>query len=186
MAIYLIDYENVSFHGFAGLSALSEGAELIIFYTENADKLIFSLHEQLLSCRASVRLVKTEAAGKNALDFQLSTYLGYLIAKNEAAQPAYYIVSKDAGFTPIVRFWSGRGIDLRQIADLTAGSQSQFEKQLTALLGDATLSREIAELVSKYKTKQGINNALVKRYGADRAYELYKKVKPLLSDEKGN
>ena len=50
----------------------------------------------------------------------------------------------------------------------------------------ASLSREIAELVSKYKTKQGINNALVKRYGADRAYELYKKVKPLLSDKKGN
>ena len=184
MAVYLIDYENVSFHGFAGLSALSEGAELLIFYTDNADKLTFSLHEQLLTSRASVRLIKTEAAGKNALDFQLSTYLGYLIAKDDGQ--TYYIVSKDAGFTPIIRFWSGRGVDIRQIADLTAGAQSQFEKQLTGLLGDATLSREIAELVSKYKTKQGINNALVKRYGADRAYELYKKVKPLLSDKKGN
>jgi hypothetical protein len=184
MAVYLIDYENVSFHGFAGLNTLSENAELLIFYTENADKLTFALHEQLLNAKAAVRLIKTEAAGKNALDFQLSTYLGYLIAR--APDATYYIVSKDAGFSPIIRFWSGRGVDLRQISDLTAGTQSQFEKQLAGLLGDAGLSREIAELVSKYKTKQGINNALVKKYGAERAYELYKKVKPLLSDKKGN
>jgi hypothetical protein len=31
MAVYLIDYENVSFHGFAGLNTLSENAELLIF-----------------------------------------------------------------------------------------------------------------------------------------------------------
>lgn len=187
MAFYFIDYENVSVHGFEGLESLSDQAEICIFYTANADKLTFSLHEKLLSTKAKIQLIRTEASGKNALDFQLSTWLGYLIAQHEAAgrKEQYYIVSKDAGFAPILKFWAGRGVELRQISDLTAGSTSQLEKQLAALLEDAALAQAVAELVNKYKTKQGINNALVKKYGSERARELYKRVKPLLSDKKG-
>ena len=40
---------------------------------------------------------------KNALDFQLSTYLGYLI--HEAKDSYFYIISKDNGFKHVVDFW---------------------------------------------------------------------------------
>ena len=187
MAVYFVDYENVSVHGFEGLEQLSADSEVCVFYTANADKLTFSLHEKLLSARAKITLIRTEASGKNALDFQLSTWLGYCIASQgaEQSQRAYYIVSKDAGFAPVVRFWCGRGVTLRQIADLTAGAQSQLERQLAERLGDAELAGPLAELLNKYKTKQGVNNALVKKYGSERAGELYKRLKPLLADKKG-
>lgn len=188
MAVYFVDYENVSVHGFEGLERLSQNAEVIVFYTANADKLTFSLHEKLLSARAKISIVRTEASGKNALDFQLSTWLGYRIACDEHARtPAeYYIVSKDAGFAPIVKFWSARGVSLKQIADLTAGEKSQLEQHLTGLLSDAALAERVADILGRYKTKQGVNNALVKKYGSERAGEIYKRIKPLLADKKGN
>ena len=36
----------------------------------------------------------------------------------------------------------------------------------------------------KYKTKQGINNALVKKYGSKSGGEIYKAIKPLLAAKK--
>ena len=35
------------------------------------------------------------------------------------------------------------------------------------------------------KSKQTINNLLVKQYGSEKAGELYKKIKPLLKEKKG-
>ncbi len=43
----------------------------------------------------------------------------------------------------------------------------------------------IGRFIVKYKTKQGVNNAIVKLYGTEKAGELYKKIKPLLKDKKG-
>ena len=44
---------------------------------------------------------------------------------------------------------------------------------------------QINEIIGKYKTKQGINNALVKLYGTDKTGVIYKAIKPLLKDKKG-
>ena len=41
------------------------------------------------------------------------------------------------------------------------------------------------ELISKYKTKQGINNALVKKYGSEDAGVIYKSIRPMLAGKKG-
>ena len=39
--------------------------------------------------------------------------------------------------------------------------------------------------IEKYKTKQGLNNALVRKFGNARGGELYQKLKPLIADKKG-
>jgi hypothetical protein len=38
--------------------------------------------------------------------------------------------------------------------------------------------------LEKYKTKLGLNNALVKNFGNQRAGEIYQKVKPFVSNKK--
>ncbi len=48
MAIYLIDYENVNMDGLNGIQDLSEADEVYIFYSDNANKLTFSLHQQIV------------------------------------------------------------------------------------------------------------------------------------------
>ena len=53
MTYYLIDYENTGENGLEGLSDLGNGDQVIIFYSENADKMSFDLHQRLQECYAA-------------------------------------------------------------------------------------------------------------------------------------
>lgn len=53
--------------------------------------------------------------GNNALDFQLVSYLGYLMKNNELDDTEYLIMSNDTGFDPVVNFWKTRNVSIRRI-----------------------------------------------------------------------
>ena len=101
MATYLIDYENVYIEGLTGLEYLTKRDEVVIFYTQNRCGLTFELHQRLISCDAKLRLMEVTALStrkntvKNALDLQLSMYIGYLIGSRPKER--LYIISKDTG-----------------------------------------------------------------------------------------
>ena len=76
MAYYLVDYENVKADGMYGVDQLGKKDCVCIFYSENASTLTFGLHEKLNQTKGKIVLQKVEVGVKNALDFQLSTYLG--------------------------------------------------------------------------------------------------------------
>ena len=61
-------------------------------------------------------------------------------------------------------------------------------EELRALLGDLVAddpeARFVRSALEKYKTKLGLNNALVKNFGNQRAGEIYQKVKPLMAGKK--
>ena len=103
MATYLIDYENVKSEGIKGIAQLSEEDRVVIFYSHNADTITFEAMDMIFNSKAQVLKYKILCGGKNALDFQLSTYLGYLI--HEAKDSYFYIISKDNGFKHVVDFW---------------------------------------------------------------------------------
>ena len=102
MATYLIDYENVYIEGLTGLEYLTKRDEVVIFYTQNRCGLTFELHQRLISCDAKLRLMEVTALStrkntvKNALDLQLSMYIGYLIGSRPKER--LYIISKDTDF----------------------------------------------------------------------------------------
>ncbi len=102
MAIYLVDYENVYIEGLSGIEKLTEEDTLHIFYTHNRCGLTFGLYEQLIACRAEVKLNEVAVSPrsgdpvKNALDLQLMLYTGYLMGSGSADR--LYIVSKDKDF----------------------------------------------------------------------------------------
>ena len=68
----------------------------------------FDLHQRLQECHAVVEFRKITTGKKNALDFQLAAYLGYLMAKEENGQ--FCIVSKDLGYEVLLDFWQGKNI----------------------------------------------------------------------------
>lgn len=103
MATYLIDYENVKSEGIKGIAQLGENDRVVIFYSHNADTITFEAMDMIFNSKAQVSKYKILCGGKNALDFQLSTYLGYLI--HEAKDSYFYIISKDNGFKHVVDFW---------------------------------------------------------------------------------
>jgi hypothetical protein len=67
-------------------------------------------------------------------------------------------------------------------------SKLPSEEELKTLLGDLVADdpevRFVKGSLEKYKTKLGLNNALVKNFGNQRAGEIYQKVKPFVSNKK--
>lgn len=51
--------------------------------------------------------------GKNALDFQLVSYLGFFIFSDPNSE--YIIVSDDTGYDPVVKMWNNKGVKVRRI-----------------------------------------------------------------------
>ncbi len=118
MAVFLIDYENESGSVLEGISllGLKRNDEIIFFYSKNAAHLTMDLHKELESMQVKKLYVEVEVGRKNALDFQLVSYLGACI--KEYPGKKYYIVSKDGGFNCVCRFWAKRKIDVKRIDSL--------------------------------------------------------------------
>lgn len=187
---YLIDYENVKLAGLKGIESLQSDDVVFLFYSENANTLTFSMHKKINLCPAQFNLTEVKTGKANALDFQLVTYLGYLIAM--APKNNYYVVSQDKGFKSACTFWKDRGLNVSLVSDLTGRDEDKVESQLAkdvrSVVPDKVVADKVTRIITKYKTKQGINNALVREFpsqGNKKASELYKAVKPLLKDKKG-
>ena len=103
MASYLIDFENVGNEGLRGIELLEKEDAVHIFYNEAVSRLTFPMAEKIFRCKAQVRFFAASVGGNNALDFQLSSWLGYLYAKNQ--EEIYNIISRDKGFLHAAEFW---------------------------------------------------------------------------------
>lgn len=132
MAYYLIDFENVKSRGMEGVELLTEEDTVCIFYSDNADSMTFDLHRKLNETKANIIYHKVAVGTKNALDFQLATYLGYLICKQqrEGIHPNYFIVTKDNGFTSLMVYWKAQGVPVRIIRNLLWGKNPVAEQNL--------------------------------------------------------
>lgn len=132
MAYYLIDFENVKSRGMEGVEFLTEEDTVCIFYSDNADSMTFDLHRKLNETKADIIYHKVAVGTKNALDFQLATYLGYLICEQqrEGIHPNYFIVTKDNGFTSLMVYWKAQGVPVRIIRNLLWGKNPAAEQNL--------------------------------------------------------
>ncbi|MBR4441957.1 MAG: hypothetical protein IKS52_01640, partial [Clostridia bacterium] len=75
--IYLIDYENVHEAGLQGMESCPSGCAIHLFYSQNANRLNLDL---LRGLKASFTVHKVHP-GRQSLDMQLVSYLGYLIGR---------------------------------------------------------------------------------------------------------
>ena len=185
MDTFLIDYENVSASGLDGLETRAADDTVYIFYTENADGLTFDAHRRLLETSAQVRYFKVESGTKNALDFQLVSYLGYLV--HGAPQVRYYIISKDNGFDSVVNFWKKQNVSMLRLPNLdvenTCQAHDELRQKLRELLEEADV-QTVFGMIDKYKTKQGLNNALMKQFDNKKTSEIYRIIKPFIANKK--
>ncbi len=182
--IFFIDFENVHSNGFMGIENLTEADKIIIFYPNNAT-ISLDVHRKLEVSDVIKEYVQVNTGSKNSLDFQLSTYLGYAVATNP--DDDFYIVSKDNGYSFVEEFWKARDIKVNCCTNLLAEAKVNQILSITQYLPDYSDEEHkfIFKIIGAYKTKQGINNALVKRYGTDETGKIYKAIKPLLKDKKG-
>lgn len=197
MNYYLVDFENVKKDGLDGIHKLEQEDRVCILYSKNADSITFEQHKKIMESKADIELCKVDVGSKNALDFQLATQLGFLIANKSADN--YYIVSKDKGFEILSGYWKSRGVSVTLIADIMGRRhdhemqemKEKLQEMLSEILreNDDVTVEEVLKTIQQYKTKQGIMNALMKKYpSADnkKSSKIYKTIKPLLSDKKGS
>lgn len=109
MDIFLVDFENVHTAGLKGQNYLKD-AVIHVFFSSNTcnqPQITLDLHELYELQRHHVTLIFHETIkGHNALDFQLTSYLGLLIDRaSSTEQTNFYIVSKDKGYTCLSDFW---------------------------------------------------------------------------------
>ncbi|MEE0987525.1 MAG: PIN domain-containing protein [Succinivibrionaceae bacterium] len=107
--IFLVDFENVHTAGLKGQNYLKD-AVIHVFFSSNTcnqPQITLDLHELYELQRQHVTLKFHETIkGHNALDFQLTSYLGLLIDRaSSTEQTNFYIVSKDKGYTCLNDFW---------------------------------------------------------------------------------
>lgn len=156
MAYYLIDFENVKSRGMEGVELLTEEDTVCIFYSDNADSMTFDLHRKLNETKANIIYHKVAVGTKNALDFQLATYLGYLICgqQNEGIHPDYFIVTKDNGFTSLMVYWKAQGVPVRIIRNLLWGKNPVTEQNLLTEEQETETAVTAAEDVTELPTTE--------------------------------
>ena len=262
MNYFFVDYENVKNQGLEGIEELTAEDTVIVFYSQNANTMTFETHKKLCSAKANIVFERVNVGFKNALDFQLSSYIGYVIAKTEEYEVSYHLVTNDSAFACIGRFWgrkfksfsvieriadrlekgvlmpevpetakkktdvlpeeneaaaaaepetpdiSAEPEEMIKIAEVSLVDEAkkkkspakktkaaknderdpELEMKLEAVLSDKSEIPVIVKIIKQYKTKQGINNALMKQFPSrdnQKSGEIYQAIKPLLTDKKG-
>lgn len=188
MAFYLVDYENVN--NISGIDKLDESSRVIIFYSKNANTITFDTHKAILAAKASIEYKNVEVGRKNALDFQLSSYLGYLIG--EYPSHKFFIVSKDNGFDCLIKFWKEeKGADITLCTNLEGKTQEKEKTEKSDCIAqalansDIDLSKEdiesIISVCDKYKTMQSVNTYLNKHFReSEKVGAINKIIKPFI------
>ena len=136
MATYLIDYENTGVKGLVGIEQLKEDDLIIIFYGPKTGAVPFDEHVKICQAASQVKYIKTTKTAKNYLDFQLTTYLGYLVGQTDVKE--YYVISKDSGYDSVIDFWKKWGIRIVRKENIAgqkiAANAALSEKQVTQRL----------------------------------------------------
>lgn len=164
---------------------------IILFYTENSPGISYVDLNVIREYPSSFDMILCYP-GKNGLDFQMISYLGYLI--KTAPKTEYVIISNDTGYDAAVKFWRDREIEVcrRSKAELTAlkdtqGSDEDVKSLLKQLLTEGNYTEEdldkIYELLRNYGIKQlqELYFAFQKEFGA-LGMDIYRQLKPQIKN----
>ena len=204
MNYFLVDFENVRTDGVKDLKGVQEGDSMVVFYSENCKSITLDVLNSIIALKLKYSSFKVKVGTKNALDFQLTSYLGYLIGQG-GMDTNYYIVSVDKGFEVVADFWKEQGISVSCISlkepvavpkkEATKETKKAEHKkkskvsskdlatldEIKTLIGKDNEPAEVLKVFNQYKTKVAINNGLVKHFkDTKKVSEIYKKLKPLL------
>jgi len=112
----LVDYENVQP---TDVAVLRKGPfKVKIFLGARQPKIPVTLAATLQELGPKAEYVVLETPGSNALDFHIAYYIGLLSAQDAVAQ--FHIISKDAGFDPLLRHLKAKGVSARRCASIAS------------------------------------------------------------------
>ncbi len=122
--VYFIDSENVNEKWIDEFPELDKNDQIKVFYTDKSANISPAKLDKILSDSINLKWVEC-FTGKNALDFQLVSDLGYSIGRR--SNDSYVIVSNDKGYEAVVNYWVIKGIDVTRL-EVDMGSDKPFKK----------------------------------------------------------
>ena len=159
----LIDYENVQPDAMIVLD--KEHFKVIVFVGASQSKLTFEVASTLQRMGERAEYVKISGNGSNALDFHIAYYIGQLATREPEAY--FHIVSKDAGFDPLIQHLRTKKIlccrsrDVTDIPIVKAANSKSPEEKLAVIIGD--LKRRGASRPRTAKTLSSTINSLFQK-----------------------
>ena len=132
----LIDYENVQPKSLAILNG--HPFKVIVFVGANQAKIPFELASALQALGSNAEYVKIGGSGPNALDFHIAFYIGQLAERDPDAY--FHIISRDAGFDPLIRHLKERKIfaqrekELAEIPLLRVSNATSIGEKIEAIV----------------------------------------------------
>ena len=104
----LLDYENVQPNDGELRSLVPDAGQVWVFHGPQQRH----VEQRFPSFGANVTAVPISKTGKNALDFHLSFYMGYIASRNPAA--AMVVVANDKGYEPMLEHAKAMGFVVRR------------------------------------------------------------------------
>lgn len=179
--VYLVDTENVGTSWKILLEKKTKNDKIYLFYTENSPHISYADMLEIVQYPNAFEAISCHT-GKNALDFQLASYLGFLV--KSAPKTQYCIFAKDTGYDALVSFWSEKGYSVHRVNAVSLEQQKKEETkskaQNTSLAiiddQDAKIVRDI--LARNHEELLDIHNELVRTFGVEKGRIIYKQLKP--------
>ena len=185
MKYYFMDYENVRISGFDGIEKLEKNDIIYVIYSEQSKSFSLDILEKAQKQGIIIEAYKVNVGNKNALDFQLSSFLGYIVGKSEDNDCEYIIVSKDTGYDKVVEFWTNRNKRIYRLINLfekannnLTNSNSNEEKVIVGMTSDSKINSSKKELSSDNSTPT--SNVKTKELGKE---DLKKENMPQITKE---
>lgn len=124
---FLVDSENVNDNWLMLFDMADEDDEIVVFYTKKSPHMSYMSVIRLIENNSINVRFEECYEGTNALDFQLVSYMGYLMgcagsfsenkcdaSSAKSCADEYIIMSNDTGYDPAVRFWKDKGFAVRR------------------------------------------------------------------------
>jgi hypothetical protein len=172
----LVDYENVQPKSLAALVG-AQPFKVLLFVGASQAKVTFEVAESMQALGANASYIKISGNGSNALDFHVAFYIGRIACEDPTA--FFHIISKDAGFDPLIahlktkKILAARHKDVVEIPLLKAANTKTFAEKVDVVVANLrqrgaarprtvkTLSSTIGSLFQKQLGEGDIKAILV-------------------------
>jgi hypothetical protein len=95
--VFLMDYENTAVRGLYGISELGLGDKVVVFCSnENIKRALCDLLRVYEERQVEIRVHLLKKRAVNALDFMITTYLGFEVSMEEEKE--IFVISADKGY----------------------------------------------------------------------------------------
>lgn len=152
----LLDYENVQPTQEQVRALVPNARQLWVFHGPHQR----DVEQRFASFGSDATTVPISKTGKNALDFHLSFYMGYIASKNPGS--AMVVIANDKGYEPMLEHARAMGFAVRRMehggakpASLWRSLKSFLGKDATDEAVEAALSQLIADGVVKVDSAKG-------------------------------